>query len=151
MEIENPVKRLFYEIECIKGCWSVRELKRQIASMYFERSGLSKDKEALSRLANEGAEISFPIMAIRDSYVFEFLGLMPVEVMDESKFESALLDKLEKFLLELGRGFCFEARQRRVLIGNEFYFVDLPFPIQSLFIIIKNNPQLCRLRTILMT
>ncbi|GAB7015765.1 PDDEXK nuclease domain-containing protein [Methanogenium cariaci] len=127
MEIENPVKRLFYEIESIKGCWSVRELKRQVASMYFERSGLSKDKEALSRLANEGAEISFPLMAIRDPYVFEFLGLKPAEVMDESVFESALLDKLETFLLELGRGFCFEARQRRVLIGNEYYFVDLVF------------------------
>ena len=127
MEIDNPLKRLFYEIECIKGCWSVRELKRQIGSLYYERSGLSKDKKELCRLANEGAEISSPLMAIRDPYVFEFLGLRPAEVMDESEFESALLDKLEKFLLELGRGFCFEGRQRRILIGDEYFFVDLVF------------------------
>lgn len=127
MEIEDPLKRLFYEVECIRGCWSVRELKRQIGSLYYERSGLSENKEALSRLANEGAEISSPLMLIRDPYVFEFLGLKPVEVMDESEFESALLEKLEHFLLELGRGFCFEARQKRILIGNEYYFVDLLF------------------------
>lgn len=106
MEIDDPFKRLFYEIECIRGCWSVRELKRQIGSLYYERSGLSENKEALSRIANEGAEISSSLMAIRDPYVFEFLGLKPAEVMDESAFESALLDKLESFLLELGRGFC---------------------------------------------
>ncbi|EHQ36276.1 PDDEXK nuclease domain-containing protein [Methanoplanus limicola] len=127
MEIDDPLKRLFYEIECIKGCWSVRELKRQIGSLYYERSGLSENKEALSRIANEGAEISSPLMAIRDPYVFEFLGLKPAEVMDESEFESAILDKLETFLLELGRGFCFEARQKRILIGDEYFFVDLLF------------------------
>ena len=127
MEIEDPLKRLFYETESIKGCWSVRELKRQIGSMYFERSGLSGNKEELCRLANEGAEISSPVMAIRDPYVFEFLGLKPAEVMSESEFESALLDKLETFLLELGRGFCFEARQKRILIGDDYYFVDLVF------------------------
>ena len=127
MEIDDPLKRLFYEIECIKGCWSVRELKRQIGSLYYERSGLSENKEALSRIANEGAEISSPVMAIRDPYVFEFLGLRPAEVMDESEFESALLDKLESFLLELGRGFCFESRQKRILIGDEYFFVDLVF------------------------
>lgn len=127
MEIEDPLIRLFYEIECIKGCWSVRELKRQIGSMYFERSGLSGDKEELCRLANEGAEISSPLMVIRDPYVFEFLGLKPAEVMDESEFESALRDKLENFLLELGRGFCFEGRQKRILIGDDYFFVDLVF------------------------
>jgi len=127
LEIEDPLKRLFYETECIKGCWSVRELKRQIASMYFERSGFSANKEELCRLANEGTEISSPLLAIRDPYVFEFLGLKPAEVMDESKFESALLDKLENFLLELGRGFCFEGRQRRILIGDDYFFVDLVF------------------------
>jgi len=127
IDIEDPLKRLFYEIECIKGCWSVRELKRQIGSMYFERSGLSGDKEELCRLLNDGAEISSSLMAIRDPYVFEFLGLKPAEVMDESEFESALRDKLENFLLELGRGFCFEGRQKRILIGNEYFFVDLVF------------------------
>lgn len=127
MEIDDPLKRLFYEIECIRGCWSVRELRRQIGSLYYERSGLSENKEALSRIANEGAEISSPLMVIRDPYVFEFLGLRPAEVMDESKFESALLERLESFLLELGRGFCFESRQKRILIGDEYFFVDLVF------------------------
>ncbi|MCZ0861019.1 PDDEXK nuclease domain-containing protein [Methanocorpusculum sp. MG] len=127
MQLEPPVKRLFYETECIRGCWSVRELKRQIDSMYFERSGVSKDKAALSVLANSGAEMVRPSLAIRDPYVFEFLGLKPCEVMEESAFESALLDKLEAFLLELGHGFCFEARQKRILIGDEYFFVDLVF------------------------
>lgn len=127
MEIDDPLKRLFYEIECIRGCWSVRELRRQIGSLYYERSGLSENKEALSRIANEGAEISSPLMVIRDPYVFEFLGLRPAEVMNESKFESALLERLESFLLELGRGFCFESRQKRILIGDEYFFVDLVF------------------------
>ena len=127
IEIESPLKRLFYETECIKGTWSVRELKRQIDSMYFERSGLSKDKEALSVLANSGAEIQSPALVIRDPYIFDFLGLKSLDVMDESTFESAILNKLEEFLLELGHGFCFEARQKRILIGGEYFAVDLVF------------------------
>lgn len=126
-QIDDPLKRAFYEVECMRGVWSVRELKRQIDSMYFERSGLSKNKKKLAELADVSAEKLTPAMVIRDPYVFEFLGLKPVEVMDESCFESALLDKLEQFLLELGRGFCFEGRQRRILIGGEYYFVDLVF------------------------
>lgn len=95
MQLEPPVKRLFYETECIRGCWSVRELKRQIDLMYFERSGLSKDKEALAVLANSGSERMSPSLAIRDPYVFEFLSLTPREVMEESAFESALLPKVK--------------------------------------------------------
>ncbi len=125
--ITDPLKRAFYEIECIKGCWSVRELKRQIGSLYFERSGLSRDKEALSHLANADAEAQTPALAVRDPYVFEFLGLRPQEVLPESALEAALLAKLESFLLELGHGFCFEARQKRVLIGEDAFFVDLVF------------------------
>jgi predicted nuclease of restriction endonuclease-like (RecB) superfamily len=127
IKIDNPVKRTFYEAECIKGGWSVRELKRQVASLYYERSGLSLDKDALSEIAHQGAEADSPALAIRDPYVFEFLGLKPKEVMRESDLEEALLDKLEDFILELGRGFCFEARQRRILIGDEHFFVDLVF------------------------
>lgn len=127
LKIDDSLKRAFYEIECIKGNWSVRELDRQIASLYYERSGLSRDKEALSRLAHEAAEVSTPALAVRDPYVFEFLGLRPQEVLPESELEAALIEKLQDFLLELGRGFCFEARQKRLLIGNEYFFVDLVF------------------------
>ncbi|HNS19145.1 MAG TPA: PDDEXK nuclease domain-containing protein [Sedimentisphaerales bacterium] len=127
LKIEDSLKRAFYEIECIKGNWSVRELARQIASLYYERSGLSRDKEALSRLAQETAEISTPAHIIRDPYVFEFLGLRAQEVLPESELEAALIGRLQDFLLELGRGFCFEARQKRLLIGDEHFFVDLVF------------------------
>jgi len=125
--IDEPLKRAFYEIECIRGHWSVRELKRQIGSLYYERSGLSRDKKKLAALAQAGAEQAEPQLAIRDPYVFEFLGIKSSEVMSESDLEDALLDKLQDFLLELGHGFCFEARQKRFLIGDTHGFVDLVF------------------------
>lgn len=125
--IDDPLKRAFYEIECVRGNWAVRELKRQISSLYYERSGLSRNKKKLAAIAQTNVEHTTPALAIRDPYVFEFLGLKPREVMPESRLEGALLDKLEAFLLELGRGFCFEARQRRILIGDEHFFVDLVF------------------------
>ena len=127
MEIDEPLKRTFYEIESMRGNWSVRELKRQIASLYYERSGLSKNKEKLAKLAQSGAETVIPALSIRDPYVFEFLGLKSREVMRESDLEDALLDKLQDFLLELGYGFCFEARQKRILIGDNHFFIDLVF------------------------
>jgi excisionase family DNA binding protein len=127
IKIDDPIKRAFYEIECIRGNWSVRELKRQIASLYYERSGLSRNKEKLAELVQSGAERAEPKLAIRDPYVFEFLGLKPAEVMSESDLEKQLLDKLQEFLLELGHGFCFEARQKRILIGDTYNFVDLIF------------------------
>jgi len=125
--ISDETKRLFYEIECIRGNWSVRELKRQISSLYYERSGLSKNKRKLAELAQKGAEMAETRLAIRDPYVFEFLGLKSGEVMSESHLEDQLLDKLHDFLLELGHGFCFEARQKRILIGDTHNFVDLVF------------------------
>jgi predicted nuclease of restriction endonuclease-like (RecB) superfamily len=125
--IDDPIKRAFYEIECIRGNWSVRELKRQIASLFYERSGLSRDKKKLAEVLRSGAEQAEPELAIRDPYVFEFLGLKPAEVMGESELEEQLLDRLQDFLLELGHGFCFEARQKRILIGDIYNFVDLVF------------------------
>lgn len=127
VDIEEAIKRDFYQVECIRGNWSVRELKRQIASLYFERSGLSHNKQRLAEFANQGAEANVHSLAIRDPYVFEFLGLKPREVMSESHLEEQLIDKLEAFLLELGHGFCFEARQKRILIGGEHFFIDLVF------------------------
>ncbi|HOI90038.1 MAG TPA: PDDEXK nuclease domain-containing protein [Candidatus Rifleibacterium sp.] len=127
LTLEDDTKRAFYEIECIRGNWSVRELKRQIGSLYYERSGLSHDKKKLSELANQAAEQSRPELTIRDPYIFEFLGLKSSEVMGESHLEDQLIDKLQNFLLEMGQGFCFEARQKRILIGDEYFFVDLVF------------------------
>lgn len=127
MDINDPLKRAFYEIECMRGNWSVRELKRQIGSLYYERSGLSENKEKLAELVQSGTEQAEPKLIIRDPYVFEFLGLKSREVMRESDLEDALLDKLQDFLLELGYGFCFEARQKRILIGDNHFFIDLVF------------------------
>ena len=125
--IDDNTKRAFYEIECILGNWSVRELKRQIHSLYYERSGLSFDKKKLSELTRQGAESAKSQLTIRDPYIFEFLGLKPKEVMSESHLEDQIIDKLEEFLLELGHGFCFESRQKRILIGDEYFFIDLVF------------------------
>ena len=127
VELDDPLKRAFYEIECIGGNCSVRALKRQIASLYYERSGLSNDKEKLAKLVQSGAEQGEARLAIRDPYIFEFLGIKSKEVMGESGLEDALLDKLQDFMLELGHGFCFEARQKRILIGKTTGFVDLVF------------------------
>ncbi|PWR69581.1 YhcG family protein [Methanospirillum stamsii] len=127
MPIDDPLKRRFYEVECVRGNWSVRELKRQIESLYFERSALSHDKKALSEHVQAGALADSPHLIIRDPYVFDFLGIKSQDVMYESDLEQALLQKLEAFLLELGYGFCFEARQKRILIGDEYFFVDLVF------------------------
>lgn len=124
---ESPEKRAFYETECIRGCWSVRELKRRINSLLYERSELSIDKQKLRATTAAEAEIAPPRLVIRDPYVFEFLGLKPQEVMSESNLEDELLNKLQEFLMELGNGFCFEARQRRIRIGDKYYFIDLVF------------------------
>ena len=103
--IEDETKRAFYEIECIKGGWSVRELNRQIGSLYYERSGLSKNKKKLSERVKSKAEQIDVSLTVRDPYVFEFLGLKAKEVMGESHLEDVLLDKLQEFLY-------FEAREQ---------------------------------------
>lgn len=127
IQLSDKTQRRFYEIECIRGNWSVRELRRQIASLYYERSGLSRNKKTLSTMAHAGAESIQPAHIIRDPYIFEFLGLRSRDTMGESDLEDALLERLQEFLLEMGHGFCFEARQKRILIGGEHFFVDLVF------------------------
>lgn len=124
-KIDEKLKRSFYEIESVRGQWSGRELRRQIDSLYYERSGLSKDKEKLSQLAHLDAHQLVPKDFIRDPYIFEFLGIKPHEALRENTLRDALLDKIQDFLLEMGKGFCFEARNKRILIGDKFYFVDL--------------------------
>jgi predicted nuclease of restriction endonuclease-like (RecB) superfamily len=127
IQLPDEAQRRFYEVECIRGCWSVRELRRQITSLYYERSGLSKDKAKLSAVAHQKAETLQTSHFIRDPYVFEFLGLRSQDTMGESDLEDALLDRLQEFLLEMGHGFCFESRQKRILIGDEHFFIDLVF------------------------
>lgn len=127
LNIDNQFKRTFYELECIKGTWSVRELKRQINSLYFERSGLSAKPEKLSALLNQNIVPQSPADIIKNIYSFEFLDIRVQPIVEESDLETALLDQLQEFILELGNGFCFEARQKRILIGDEYYFIDLVF------------------------
>jgi predicted nuclease of restriction endonuclease-like (RecB) superfamily len=125
--IDNPVKRAFYEMETIRGCWSYKELDRQIASLYYERSGLSKNKEALSALVQQQAVQLQPIDIVNEPVTLEFLGLNERALVTENVLEQAILDNLQHFLLEMGYGFCFEARQKRLLIDDDYFFADLVF------------------------
>lgn len=127
LSIEDPLVRFFYETECIRGTWSVRELRRQISSNLHVRIGLSGDKMKAMMLVNDTAEQQSSLLQIRDPYTFEFLGLQAKDVVTESDIEEALIDHLQEFLLELGKGFCFEARQKRIIIDGEYYFADLVF------------------------
>lgn len=127
ISIENPLKRTFYEIETIKGCWSVRELRRQIDTLCYERAGISKNPEKLMALVNEKAETAMPTNIVKSPYVFDFLGLKSADVVEESDLETMLISHIQEFILELGEGFCFEGRQKRILIDDEYFFVDLVF------------------------
>jgi predicted nuclease of restriction endonuclease-like (RecB) superfamily len=127
LRFDDPIQRLFYELECIKGIWSVRELKRHINSLYFERSALSKQPEKLSELVKQKSETILLVDIIKSVYAFEFLGLKVQDVIEESDLEKALIEHIQSFILELGNGFCFEARQKRILIDEEYYFIDLVF------------------------
>ncbi len=126
-KIEDPLKRAFYEIETIKGCWTMTELDRQISTLYYERSGLSKDKEGLSKLANQTANTLVPKDVLHNPVALEFLDLEQNEKTDETDLEKAILDKLQNMLMELGNGFCFEKRQKRILIDGDYFKIDLVF------------------------
>ncbi len=130
LSISDIDKRSFYEKEALNSAWSVRELKRQIESSLFERLLLSRgdlNKEQVLALALKGNEISMPADIIRDPYVFEFLGLPENKAFFESDLERALVQQIEKFLLELGRGFMFVGTQQRVTFANHHYYVDMVF------------------------
>lgn len=130
LSISDTDKRNFYEKEAVNSNWSVRELKRQIESSLFERLLLSRgevNKEQVLALALKGNEISTPADIIRDPYVFEFLGLPEDRPFMESDLERALVQQIEKFLLELGRGFMFVGTQQRVTFANHHYYVDMVF------------------------
>ncbi|MCZ8157882.1 MAG: PDDEXK nuclease domain-containing protein, partial [Leptospira sp.] len=127
LQIKDELKRTFYEIACIKGTWSVKELKRQINSLYFERSGLSTKPEILSQITKQKSEKAKASDIVKSVYAFEFLGLKVKDAMEESDLETALLDHLQDFMMEMGHGFCLEARQKKVLIGEDYFFIDLVF------------------------
>jgi predicted nuclease of restriction endonuclease-like (RecB) superfamily len=127
IRVEDAWKRAFYENECLKGNWSVRQLQRQIGSLLYERTGLSKDKAAVVRRAHRQEPSADVADLLRDPYVLEFTGLGERPEYTESDLEKALLDHLQQFLLELGTGFCFEARQKRITVGSEHDYIDLVF------------------------
>jgi predicted nuclease of restriction endonuclease-like (RecB) superfamily len=126
-QIDDPVKRSFYEIENIKGCWSNRELDRQISSSFFERSGLSKNKAALSAMVKQEAVKLTPVDILHEPVTLEFLGFKSKETWAESDLEEAIINHMQEFLLEMGNGFCFEARQKRILIDSDYFKADLIF------------------------
>ena len=125
MTQDDPLARFFYETECIKGTWSVKELRRQISTNLYFRSGASQNPKKL--LASIKPETNSPALVIRQPFTFEFLGLQAKDVITEGDLEDALISHLQDFLLELGKGFCFEARQKRMIIDDEYYFADLVF------------------------
>lgn len=127
LPIKDPLQRAFYETMAIRGTWSVRELQRQIDSNYYVRSGWSQKPEALADLVDGKAEQQSLSLDIKSPYTFEFLGLQGKEVIEESDLETALIDNLQNFILELGMGFCFEERQKKMLIDDRYFWADLVF------------------------
>ncbi len=127
MRIDDELERKFYEIEILKGNWSLREFDRQYNSALFARLALSKDKNEILRLAEKGQMIEKPQDAIKDPYVLEFLGLPEQNIYSENELEQKLIDKLEHFLLELGTGFTFVSRQNRISFDDKHFRIDLVF------------------------
>jgi predicted nuclease of restriction endonuclease-like (RecB) superfamily len=127
LRVDKPEARAFYEAEAVTARWSTRELERQIHSLLFERLALSRDKEGVRALAEKGHEIHRPADLVKDPYVLEFTGLPQDARFLEEDLRRALLDKLQQFLLELGKGFAFVARQQRITLGGKHYFIDLVF------------------------
>ena len=125
MRVESDDERNFYEIETKKQNWSVRQLQREVASSLYERLALSRDKDGVMRLAREGQIIEKPEDLLKNPLTLEFLGLKQETIYSESKLETAIINKLQNFMLELGKGFLFEARQKRFTFDEEHYYVDL--------------------------
>jgi len=123
MTIDDPMERFFYELECIKGTWSVRELRRQIDTKLYFRSGISKKPELLLQRVEKGDVNA--VLSVKDAYTLDFLDLDAKDAFSETELELAIMDHLQEFLLEMGKGFCFEARQKRIIIDDEYYFIDL--------------------------
>ncbi|WP_301387121.1 PDDEXK nuclease domain-containing protein [Thalassolituus sp. UBA2590] len=127
LSIADPDERQFYEVECGNEGWSLRELKRQFDASLYERLALSRDKAGVKKLAEQGAMVDKPSDVIKDPLVLEFLGFEAHHRYSETELETAIIDKLEHFLLELGKGFLFEARQKRFTFDEDHFYVDLVF------------------------
>jgi predicted nuclease of restriction endonuclease-like (RecB) superfamily len=127
LRVKDPNERSFYEIEAAEQNWTVRELKRQFDSGLYERLALSRDKEGIRRLAREGQTVGQPDDLLKEPLVLEFLGLDERSRYSESDLESAIISQIERFLLEMGKGFLFEARQKRFTFDEDHFFVDLVF------------------------
>ncbi len=127
LKTDDPLELNFYLRQCEQEKWSVRELKRQMKSMLFHRIALSRNKKGVMDIANEGAKVQTPSDILRDPYVFEFLGLPEQKHLTESELEKKLIDHLESFLLEMGKGFAFVGRQYRISISGRHFYVDLVF------------------------
>jgi len=127
LTIKNPEERSFYEIEATQSGWSLPELKRQLNSGLYERLALSRNKKQVRLLADKGHTVTQPSDMLKDPYILEFLGLEEKPAYSESDLEAAIIGKLQHFLLELGKGFLFEARQKRFTFDEDHFFVDLVF------------------------
>lgn len=127
LKVETTAARAFYEIEAIQNNWSVRALERQINSLLFERLAKSRDKTGLMKLATKGQEIAVPLDVFKDPVVIEFLGLPESHRLVESDLEQALINNLQAFLLELGKGFAFVSRQERITLDGDHFYIDLVF------------------------
>lgn len=142
MSIDDPLERFFYEFECIHGTWSVRELKRQIGTNLYFRAGVSKKPELLLEKIQPNEPST--MLTVREPLALEFLGLDDRLAIEESDLEQALMDHLQEFLLEMGKGFCFEARQKRIIIDDEYYYPDLVLYNRilhcSVIVELKNEP-----------
>ena len=125
MKVANPAARAFYEIEAARDSWSSRELERQVASLLFERLAKSRDKKKVMALARRGHQLEHPADVIKEPFVLEFLGLDERSEWRERELEQAIIDRIEAFLLELGKGFCFVARQKRLTLDGDHFYVDL--------------------------
>ena len=123
LTVDDPLARFFYETECMRCCWSVKELRRQISTNLYFRAGISRKPELLLQRTQIN---NTPALTIKDPFSFEFLDLRP-EAFTETDLENALITHLQEFLLEMGKGFCFEARQKRMIIDDEYYYADLVF------------------------
>lgn len=127
LRVQSPQARSFYEIEAARESWSVRELERQIASLLFERLAMNRDPEQILALSRQGQQIALPGDVIKDPFVLEFLDLKEKPTALERDLEQAIIDRLEEFLLEMGKGFCFVARQKRLTLEGDHFYVDLVF------------------------
>ena len=127
MRIKDDGARSFYEVECAKQNWGVRWLQRQVGSSLYERIALSSDRDKVVRMAKEGEIIEKPADIIKNPVTLEFLGLKPDAAYSETKLENAIIDKMQTFLLEIGKGFLFEARQKRFTFDEDNFYVDLVF------------------------